>query len=168
MPSHNLTMAVTPGIPPAGNHCSCVQQTRQSQGPRLSKRGEAAPMCPARRRSRHHVCVHILHLRSCPNPGVPVLTHNPTMAVTRGIPPAGDHCALSLSGCLDKAVLAQGGGGGGITNHPCITATVPSLPSRSGFRLLQLQLFASNNNELAQSSHCTDLKKALLFFPANK
>ena len=28
--SHNPTMAVTPGIPPAGNHCSDVQQTRRS------------------------------------------------------------------------------------------------------------------------------------------
>ena len=62
MLSHNPTMAVTPGIPPAGNHC--VQQTWQSGGPQVSKCGEAAAMCPAKRRSRHHVCVHILCI--CP------------------------------------------------------------------------------------------------------
>ena len=57
--SHNPTMAVTPGIPPAGNHCSQVQQTRRSRAHESSKRGGAAATCPARRRSRHHVYEHV-------------------------------------------------------------------------------------------------------------
>ena len=61
--SHNPTMAVTRGIPPAGNQCSRVQQTRRSRGHKSficgDIRGEAALMSPARRRSRPLVCTHI-------------------------------------------------------------------------------------------------------------
>ena len=42
-------MAVTPGIPPAGNQCSRGQQTRRSRGHKSFIRGEAALMSPARR-----------------------------------------------------------------------------------------------------------------------
>ena len=59
MLSHNPTMAVTSGIPRAGNHCSQVQQTRRSRAHESSKCGRAAATSPARRRSRHHVCGHI-------------------------------------------------------------------------------------------------------------
>ena len=64
MLSHNPMMAVTPGISPAGNHCSRVQHMRRSRGHQLSKHGEATPMCPTKRRSRHNVCVHFLCI--CP------------------------------------------------------------------------------------------------------
>ena len=56
--SHNPAMAVTPGIPSAGNHCPQVQQTRQSRAHESSKRGRAAATSTARRQSRHHVYVH--------------------------------------------------------------------------------------------------------------
>ena len=47
--SHNPTMAFTPGIPPAGNHCSRVQHMRRSRGHKSSISGEAALMSPERR-----------------------------------------------------------------------------------------------------------------------
>jgi hypothetical protein len=124
--SHNLTMDATTGIPPAGNHRSQFQQTRQSSVHESSKRSRAAATGPARRQSRHH----------------PMLSRNPMMAVTSGIPPAGKCCSHvpesqqsrdhklskrvlsfndalavtpgippSANACLDKAVLERGGGG---------------------------------------------------------
>ena len=57
--SHNPTMPVTPGIPPAGNQCSRVQHMRRSRGQRSFIRGEAALMSPARRQSPPLLCAHI-------------------------------------------------------------------------------------------------------------
>ena len=57
--SHNPMMAVTPGIPPAGNLGSRVQHTRRSRGHKSFIRGEATLMSPARRQSRPLVCAHI-------------------------------------------------------------------------------------------------------------
>ena len=59
MLSHNPTMAVTPGIPPARNQCSRVQHTWWSHGHKSSIRGEAALMSPEWRRSCPLACAHI-------------------------------------------------------------------------------------------------------------
>ena len=48
--SHNPMMAVTPGIPPAGQISSIVQHTLRSRGHQLSKRGPR-PKVQQRRRS---------------------------------------------------------------------------------------------------------------------
>ena len=55
--SHNL--AVTPGIPLAGNQCSPVQHTRRSRGHKSFIRGEAALMSLAWQQSRPLMCAYI-------------------------------------------------------------------------------------------------------------
>ena len=58
MPSHNPTVAVSPGIPPAENHCSRVQHTRRSRGHKSSISGEDGLMSPERRQNRPLMCAH--------------------------------------------------------------------------------------------------------------
>ena len=124
---HNPTMAVTPSIPPAGNHCSRLQHTRRSRGHKSSISGEAALMSPERWRSRPLVCTHIpcvaptslsdrvllpLKLRKKCTPQKSWVMPVGAMIWTPGIDPtlSGTRPPCTRHGrCLDKAVLVQGG-----------------------------------------------------------
>ena len=74
-----------------------VQSMSHKGGEAASHR--SAMLVPTRRHS------HLPHI-------VPVLSHNPTMAVTPGIPPAGNHCIVPVLR-EGSACTREGGGGGG-------------------------------------------------------